>query len=158
MCDFDKNLEIFIFWAKHMEKYAGNVRIKISCQNLSLWSSFWFLKFGYVLSSSIIVCISKFSRITKNWVEDAITFSVNNFEDMKKPLCTNSSLINSLQNVGCRFLIQLKCKPFLFFDTNFMCDFWKLLIKTDVLVHNFWHMYTRKSNRLPFLESTGYFL
>ena len=87
-----------------MEKYAGNVRIKISCQNLSLWSSFWSLKFGYVLSSSIIFCVSKFSRITKNCVEDAITFSVNNFEDMKKPLCTNSSLINSLQNVECRFL------------------------------------------------------
>ena len=68
-----------------MEKYAGNVRIKISCQNLSLWSSFWFLKFGYVLSSSIIFCISKFSRITKNWVEDAITFSVKKKKENTRP-------------------------------------------------------------------------
>ena len=50
-----------------MEKYAANVKIKISCQN-------W--EYGFMLSLSIIFYISKFSRITENWVEDAITFSV----------------------------------------------------------------------------------
>ena len=74
-------------------------------------------------SPFIIFCISKFSRITKNWVEDASTFSIpkkkdaRKFEDMKNPLCTNSSFINSLQNVQCRFLILSKFKLYLYFLT-----------------------------------------
>ena len=46
--------------------------------------------------------ICQFSRTVKNWAEDAIT-SVKKkdtawiFEDMKTPVCTNSSFINSIQ-------------------------------------------------------------
>ena len=29
-----------------------------------------------------------------------------------------------------------------FVDTNFMCEFWMFLLKTDFLIHNFWIVYT----------------
>ena len=58
-----------------------------------------------------------------------------NFEDMKNQLCTNSPFIDSLQNAQSRFFIQLKFKPSLISDTNFMGGFRLSLLKTDVLVH-----------------------
>ena len=91
----------------------------------------------WVMSSPIIFCISKFSRITKNRVEDAVTINVKksrhllNFKDMKNPLCTNYSFINSLQNVqsNMQFLIQLKFKLFVFFSHHFYLRF---VLKTCV--------------------------
>ena len=102
-----KNLNFeFNIW-KNMQQ---NVRIKISCQNWAYNLHFvvWDLDLRQVL-----LCISKFSRIEKNWVEDAITFSVKK----KNRLALNS----------------------FFFWHQFYVRF---LLKADVLVYNFWTKYT----------------
>ena len=60
-----------------MEKYAAKCKNQNFMLKVSLQSSFcFFLKFGFVSSPSIVFCISKFSRIAKNCVEDTIIFSV----------------------------------------------------------------------------------
>ena len=89
-----------------------NVRIKIECQNWAydLHFAFWNLGSCQVFLLFLYV---KFSKIAKNWAEDAITFSVKkkkkkhvpNFEDMENPFCTNSSFTNFLRNVQSRFFI-----------------------------------------------------
>ena len=47
----------------------------MSCQNC-VYSLHLLFKIGFMTSLSIICCISKFSRILKNWIEDSVTFSV----------------------------------------------------------------------------------
>ena len=47
----------------------------MSCQNC-VYSLHLLFKIGFMSSLSIIFCISKFSRILKNWIEDSVTFSV----------------------------------------------------------------------------------
>ena len=59
-----------------MKKYAPKSKNQSFMSKLSLCSSFFFLKFGFMSSLSIIFSMSKFSWITKNWVEDAVNFSV----------------------------------------------------------------------------------
>lgn len=95
-----------------------------------------------MLSLSNIFCKSKFSRVAKNWVDDAITFSVNkihtlNFEDMKKSTLHKILVYKLSTKCTETILIYLKFRLFLF-DTNFMLDFWVFLLKTDVLVRKFW--------------------
>ena len=116
-----------------------NVRNKIICQNWAYDLHFVFWTLGLCQAFYYLLFIKVYKdRNFKNWVEDVIIFSVKNihvlnFEEMKNLLCTNSSFINSIQNVQILLI---------FFDTNFMCDFWAFLLKTDVLVHNFWIVYT----------------
>ena len=139
-----------------MEKYVAKCENQNFVSKLSLWSLFCFLKFGFMSSLSIIFCISKLSRIAKIELKMQLPSVPKkkkhlNFVDMENSLCTNSSFINSVQNVQSRFLIQLKFKPciFLFFLTPIfiLCAiFWVFLLKTGVLVHNFWiYTYIRKS-------------
>ena len=77
MCDFDENLEKFEFWAWYIEKYAGKCKNKNSCQNWVCDLHFVFWNLGLCQVFLYFFCISVFSRILKNWVEDAITFRIN---------------------------------------------------------------------------------
>ena len=61
-----------------MEKYAAKCKIQNFMSKLNLHFVFWNLDLYF----SIMFCILKFSRVTKNWVEDAITVSVK-----KKKTC-----------------------------------------------------------------------
>ena len=78
------------------------------------------------------------------------------FEDMKTPLCTNSSFINSIQINRAHVWFKILTMSFSFV-TIFMCKFWVFLLKTVVSAYNFWTV-IRKSKWLPFLESAVHFL
>ena len=98
----------------------------------------FFEKFGFMSSSSMIFCLSKFSKITKNWVEDTITISVKkkvalNLKMWKVHSVETLSFINSLQNTQSRFLIYLECKWSFFWHQFYV----RFLLKMNVLVHTF---------------------
>ena len=78
------------------------------------------------------------------------------FEDMKTPLCTNSSFINSIQINRAHVWFKILTMSFSFV-TIFMRKLWVFLLKTDVSAYNFWTV-IRKSKWLPFLESAVHFL
>ena len=52
MCDFD-NLEKIKFWAYYMGKYAAKYKNQNFMSKLNLWSSFYFLKSGFMLNFEI---------------------------------------------------------------------------------------------------------
>ena len=149
---FRKNQILSLVYGKICSKmWESKFRVKIEPMIFILLFEIWIYvkSFYYFLHIEVI-------KDRENRVEDAVTFRVKkkkhlNFVDMENSLCTNSSFINSVQNVQSRFLIQLKFKPciFLFFLTPIfiLCAiFWVFLLKTGVLVHNFWiYTYIRKS-------------
>ena len=129
-------------WKNIQKNVKSKFRVKFDPMIFILLFEIWLdvKSFYYFLHIEVI-------QDRENRVEDAVTFRVQkrntlNFVDMENSPCTNSSFINSVQNVQSGFLIQLKFKPCLFFffltPIFILCAiFWVFLLKTGVLVHIF---------------------
>ena len=150
-------------WKNIQKNVKSKFRVKFDPMIFILLFEIWLdvKSFYYFLHIEVI-------QDRENRVEDAVTFRVQkrntlNFVDMENSPCTNSSFINSVQNVQSGFLIQLKFKPcrFFFFLTPIfiLCAiFWVFLLKTGVLVHIFLNINVYTEVRLYLSESTGHFV
>ena len=86
-----------------MKKYAPKSKNQSFMSKLSLCSSFFFLKFGFMSSLLFFPCQS-FHESQKIELKMQLTLvskkrNVLDFEDMKNTLRTNSSIINSLESI-----------------------------------------------------------
>ena len=111
---------------------------RISFQNWAYNLHFVFLEFGF-MSSLIIFCTTKLSRITKNWVEDAVTFMSKNrhllnFESAQYKCFLYKFSTRCAEPIfylvkiqGFFFLIPVLCETFDFesYIQN-SCHFWNL--------------------------------
>ena len=150
-------------WKNIQKNVKSKFRVKFDPMIFILLFEIWLdvKSFYYFLHIEVI-------QDRENRVEDAVTFRVQkrntlNFVDMENSPCTNSSFINSVQNVQSGFLIQLKFKPCLFFffltPIFILCAiFWVFLLKTGVLVHIFLNINVYTEVRLYLSESTGHFV
>ena len=150
-------------WKNIQKNVKSKFRVKFDPMIFILLFEIWVdvKSFYYFLHIEVI-------QDRENRVEDAVTFRVQkrntlNFVDMENSPCTNSSFINSVQNVQSGFLIQLKFKPCLFFffltPIFILCAiFWVFLLKTGVLVHIFFNINVYTEVRLYLSESTGHFV
>ena len=97
-------------------------RIRISCQSWAYNPHFVFWNSDSCQVLLLFFVYQSFQGSRKIGLKTQVPLvsqkkDARKFEDMKNPLCTNSSFINSLQNVQCRFLILSKFKLYLYFLT-----------------------------------------
>ena len=108
---------------------------------LGLSSSVYHLKFGLVPSLSVLSCISKFSRIVKNWVEETNTLSV------KKGAFLKIWKICSVQNYRLEIRYEMHRANFWFSFkklTPILCSiFGCFLSKEDVWIHTLRNVYPK---------------